>query len=437
MNKINKYILIYSIILIILYIFCNNIYAQIPTTGLIAHYPFNGNVNDISGSGNNGIIHGGVGFTSDRLGNANSAALFNGTNGWIEIPSTNTIKFNYGESFSFFFILKADPNYGNSSAGSWNQQAIFSRYSCPQMSSSGCYTYNNGIFIYIDSNIQSINCQVSEDLPTGAKEVEGAICPLFSNYHSVVVVRDATDSLLSIWIDGVLKQQKAYPPGINNCNLQLWIGKTVACNGGLPDWQFLKGTIDEMAIYNRVLTTTEIQTISIPAIPNIIPDFVQLGSYCVGETAAALPVVSTNGVSGSWLPSTINTNTSGNTVYHFTPNVGQCADPVDMTITVKPKPIGIITPLQICSNEFTGIVLNSDIPSTFTWSIGTITNGITGATSGSGLFINQQLINPGTITGTVEYIVIPTSNTTACIGNPYTITVDVKPSITPNTINNN
>ena len=54
------------------------IIAQIPTEGLIAHYPFNGNANDESGYGNDGTVNGAT-LTEDRFGKSNSAYIFNGT----------------------------------------------------------------------------------------------------------------------------------------------------------------------------------------------------------------------------------------------------------------------------------------------------------------------------------------------------------------------
>ena len=53
-------------------------------TGLIAYYPFDGNADDKSGHGNNGVVHNAV-LTNDRLGNSNSAYQFNGNNAYIEI----------------------------------------------------------------------------------------------------------------------------------------------------------------------------------------------------------------------------------------------------------------------------------------------------------------------------------------------------------------
>ena len=61
-----------------------NLSAQVPdyvpTDGLVAWYPFNGNANDESGNGNDGVINGTVEFDE-------SNALFNGI-GYIETPVT-------------------------------------------------------------------------------------------------------------------------------------------------------------------------------------------------------------------------------------------------------------------------------------------------------------------------------------------------------------
>ena len=50
--------------------------SYVPTSGLVGWWPFNGNANDESGSGNNGTVYGGVSDTSDRFGNSNSAFYF-------------------------------------------------------------------------------------------------------------------------------------------------------------------------------------------------------------------------------------------------------------------------------------------------------------------------------------------------------------------------
>lgn len=61
------------------------------TNGLVAFYPFKGNANDVVGT-NNGVIYGGVTLVPDRFGSNNSAYLFNGVDGYIDIgtPVGNT-----------------------------------------------------------------------------------------------------------------------------------------------------------------------------------------------------------------------------------------------------------------------------------------------------------------------------------------------------------
>ncbi|MCK0127006.1 hypothetical protein MWU76_21640, partial [Gelidibacter sp. F2691] len=105
--------------------------------------------------------------------------------------------------------------------------------------------------------------------------------------------------------------------------------------------------------------------------------------------------------------------------------------PYTITVTVNPKPVvSNTTPstATICSGSGPNISLTASTPSSFSWTLGTITGGITGASDGSGSTINQTLTNPSTTTsGTVEYIVTPTSDAGGCEGAPYTITVTVNP----------
>ncbi len=58
----------------------------LPTEGLIAWWPFEGNANDASGHGNNGVVYGAT-LTTDRFGNPNSAYYFDGVNDYIDIGS--------------------------------------------------------------------------------------------------------------------------------------------------------------------------------------------------------------------------------------------------------------------------------------------------------------------------------------------------------------
>src|SRR5690606_26087062 len=64
----------------------------------------------------------------------------------------------------------------------------------------------------------------------------------------------------------------------------------------------------------------------------IVPVFDAIGQLCLNATAPALPLISTNGITGKWNPATIITTTVGTASYTFTPDEGQCA--VDTTIEI-------------------------------------------------------------------------------------------------------
>jgi FtsP/CotA-like multicopper oxidase with cupredoxin domain len=99
-----------------------------------------------------------------------------------------------------------------------------------------------------------------------------------------------------------------------------------------------------------------------------------------------------------------------------------------VTMTVNPIPsVTTANTATICSGSGPAISLTASIASNFTWTVGSVTGGVTGATNSSGTTINQVLTNAGPLTGTVQYLVTPTSVTGSCVGAAHTITVTVNP----------
>ncbi len=62
-----------------------------PSAGLVAHYPFNGNADDESGNGHDGTIFG-ANMVNDRFGNPNKALSFDG-NDRIDVPDNPDLTF--------------------------------------------------------------------------------------------------------------------------------------------------------------------------------------------------------------------------------------------------------------------------------------------------------------------------------------------------------
>jgi len=67
--------------------------STIPTEGLIAYYPFNGDAIDATGNGNDGEPFGGVNFnTPDRFGNPNSASCYDGIDDYIWLGENSSLQ---------------------------------------------------------------------------------------------------------------------------------------------------------------------------------------------------------------------------------------------------------------------------------------------------------------------------------------------------------
>jgi len=98
-----------------LFIF-SSVHAQAPTNGLVAYYPFNGNANDESGNGNNGVANGAA-LTTDRFGNANSAYSFDGVSSSVDISTRSNVTGNNERTISAWIKIKWDSYYGPNGIG--------------------------------------------------------------------------------------------------------------------------------------------------------------------------------------------------------------------------------------------------------------------------------------------------------------------------------
>src|SRR5688572_22093955 len=87
-------------------------FAQIPTTGLVAYYPFSGNANDSIGN-NDGTVYGAA-LTTDRFGNPNSAYTFDGVNDYIKVSDAIGLN-NPNFTYSAWVYANALPANGNAS----------------------------------------------------------------------------------------------------------------------------------------------------------------------------------------------------------------------------------------------------------------------------------------------------------------------------------
>ena len=106
----------------------------------------------------------------------------------------------------------------------------------------------------------------------------------------------------------------------------------------------------------------------------IVPLFSPVPPVCTGETVAALPITSNNGITGSWNPATVsNTNSA---TYTFTSNPGQCAVNTTLDVTVIPRITPFFNPIPpFCEGASIPVLPNTSVNGfTGTWNPPIINN---------------------------------------------------------------
>jgi len=209
------------------------------TNGLVAYYPFNGNTNDESGNLHNGIIVGAPALVPDRSGAANSAYLFNGINDYITVPHDPALE---PTVFSISLWFKTTTT-------SWS--TIIS-------SDSGAFPdCNHGFRISFNETSPSGEAFFGIDPSGGCGDGSSIIAdnPLNDDaWHHMVSIYDSTNTM-SMYIDGVLQAStmvSAYSKGGG----AITIGTLHSYNAGFNS--YFNGAIDDIHIYNRALTPTEV-----------------------------------------------------------------------------------------------------------------------------------------------------------------------------------
>lgn len=211
----------------------------VPTNGLLAWWPFNGNAQDESGNGWNGTVNGAV-LTTDRLGNPNAAFSFT-TNQEINIPGSQSMNI-FPLSISLWYKLDSVNGSGN----------LFSKYISAswngfQINVDHSDTWGNIIWPwYIRDNQNRLLGMYGED-PFHQTNVETNVW-----YHFVFTVDDSEGK---IYVNGELIDTHKWTGQAGpSSNHFLWK------IGGLYN-QWFHGKIDDIGLWNRVLTQEEISAI--------------------------------------------------------------------------------------------------------------------------------------------------------------------------------
>ena len=224
-----------SYLVIIAFLLTYSISAQVITNGLVGYWPLDGNANDTSGNGNHGTVYGAI-PTTDQAGNVNKAYSFDGANDYIQIPANALL--NMTNNFTISAWVKLAVNAPTSGMGvvMWGENALGKRRSV--------IVWNGG----------SGNNKVFWSGAFASANVAGPEVIDDTWYHVAVTVNQS--NVASVYVNGALQNSGSVTLNSYSFN-GVKIGATLSNN---IDEHF-DGMIDEVGIYNRVLTAQEISTI--------------------------------------------------------------------------------------------------------------------------------------------------------------------------------
>jgi hypothetical protein len=233
-KAMKKSISIASIFCFIIVLFSGKAFCQVDlSSGLVAWYHMDGNANSSVGTGHDLTVNGAT-LTTDRFGNANSAYHFNGNstlNG-----SLNTNGFS-GITISAWVNTTQASSYGVILQGSSSFVFYMNRFTAGHyMAAFDANTSNNASYDESTTNVAT------------------------GKWLFIAASNDGTTT--RVYVNGNL--EKSYSENLAVSNGQLYIGGT---NGGT---NMFTGTVDEVRIYNRMLSDEEMAALYVADCPDNI-----------------------------------------------------------------------------------------------------------------------------------------------------------------------
>ena len=222
-------------------------YDEFVVDGLLAYYPFNGNTEDLSGNGLNGTGNY-VTYTSDRFDKHDGACNFDGDNTYIHIGNSISLNSN---AYTICFWYRADIN-------DTLEQSILSKSDTAgygyivDLYNSG-YFSNLGFGIRTESTEQwwAIGGSLNREWVAGNERKYEFAAFAFS----VTDYIDSSEIDLTDYFGGNEFQIQSKPSNIFNANeYDLYIGTSEN-----KQYKKFKGELDDLLIYNRILTYDEVE----------------------------------------------------------------------------------------------------------------------------------------------------------------------------------
>ncbi len=229
--------------------------AQIPTNGLVGHWPLNSNASDASGNGHHGTPYGGPTPVMDRFGNLNRAYNFDGVDDYIRIPHHEDL--NVANSFTISIWIKyCSEQYDSMAFG----PSIFEKGDTGR-------TASNSITASLYS-LSLVSGYVSGNLALGGggwRSIVSQSSFADGDWHHVgytgTLASNSLQTSDSLYIDGILATAGSIGEQFGTNHAALFIGYSNFLRIWVNLDYYYKGAIDDIRLYNRPLSRTEVNAL--------------------------------------------------------------------------------------------------------------------------------------------------------------------------------
>ncbi len=216
---------------------CHGVFGQ-ATLGLVAYYAFDMcDATDDTGNGADGVITGAPDCT---CGPSGSALSLNGVNDHISFQGSFDILFADDFTISFYFMPENAPGIVD---------ILSKKESCG---------VTNSLTVRYESGSKTLRAEIAQDINFRAESkavLDGPGC-----WKHITWVRSGTN--LFLYVDGVLVNSVITPGFLNlNNNGVFSIANSPCLSNGE---QRLAGRIDELRLYNRALSSAEVEDLYQP-----------------------------------------------------------------------------------------------------------------------------------------------------------------------------
>jgi len=214
-----------------------------PPSGLVGWWPGEGNANDSVGT-NNGTLVGGATFANGKVG---LGFRLDGTNGYVQIPDSDALK---PANVTIEAWVWLDPNVNTGPSGesiifkrnSWT--FLFEGYSLLKQS------IDNGNGTYTDRFQSVVTRSGNQVVINSTTVVQRGV------WYHVAATYDGNK--LTLYVNGVAEASAVAGFALDYGTRPVFIGTT---GEPAPYTSMFAGIIDEPSVYNRALSTNEIQAI--------------------------------------------------------------------------------------------------------------------------------------------------------------------------------